>query len=37
MLLEYPTFLYELTNYKTYKKDNRVESIYSKYYTCNKC
>jgi hypothetical protein len=37
MLLEYPTFLYELTIYKIYKKDNRVELIYSKYYTCNKC
>lgn len=36
MLLEYPTFLYELTIYKIYKKENRVELIYSKYYTCSK-
>ena len=36
MLCEYDTFLYELTIYKIYKKDNRVELIYSKYYKSNK-
>ena len=36
MLYEYDTFLYELTVYKIYKKDNRVELIYSKYYKSDK-
>ena len=35
-MLEYDTFLYEVAIYKIYKKENRSELIYSKFYTSNK-
>ena len=35
-MIEYETFLYEINIYKIYKKDRRVELIYSKFYCSNK-
>ena len=35
-MIEYETFLYEINIYKIYKKDKRVELIYSKFYRSNK-